>query len=375
MIVEPSAPAAALERMRAPFLELGAEPVEVPVLQPLALLLDLYGEAMRARLFVVQAEGGVELALRPDFTVAVAREHVARGRAEGRYGYEGRAFRTAPTGSDRPQEFLQIGAEIIGETASPEADAQMIALAWRAAVAGGRVDLSLTLGDVGLFDTLIHALGVPALAAARVRRALARPQSLAAALADASTPAVGAASPLAALLAARPAAEAAALVEELWAMSGVSEIGGRSAAEVARRLAAKAAAGADAALSGEAAAVLRRYLAVDGAPAAALAGLAALDRELDGALAASLDAWARRLDALERLGVPAAAVRLTTAFGRAFDYYDGVLFEVRSAALGPELPVAAGGRYDRLPTLLGAGSPGAVGCIVRPGRAWSGASA
>ena len=70
---------------------------------------------------------------------------------------------------------------------------------------------------------------------------------------------------------------------------------------------------------------------------------------------------------------------------RPFGYYDGLLFEVRSLELGFEQPVAAGGRYDGLPARLrgqgagqGAGQGGrsdgggAVGCMVRPARAWSG---
>ncbi|MGZ3315459.1 MAG: ATP phosphoribosyltransferase regulatory subunit, partial [Caulobacteraceae bacterium] len=55
--LEPAVPPEALEAIRTPFLEKGASGVDVPVMQPLALLLDLAGEAMRARLFVVQADG------------------------------------------------------------------------------------------------------------------------------------------------------------------------------------------------------------------------------------------------------------------------------------------------------------------------------
>ena len=67
-------------------------------------------------------------------------------------------------------------------------------------------------------------------------------------------------------------------------------------------------------------------------------------------------------------------MRFSAAFGRAFGYYDGVLFEVRSEALGDDQPVAAGGRYDGLAARLGhALATGAVGCMVRPGRAWAGA--
>ena len=69
-------------------------------------------------------------------------------------------------------------------------------------------------------------------------------------------------------------------------------------------------------------------------------------------------------------------MRFATAFGRDFGYYDGMLFEVRSAALPEDQPVAAGGRYDGLPARLGArGATGAVGCMVRPARAWSGGKA
>jgi ATP phosphoribosyltransferase regulatory subunit len=49
-----------------------------------------------------------------------------------------------------------------------------------------------------------------------------------------------------------------------------------------------------------------------------------------------------------------------------------MLFEVRSAALGDDQPVAAGGRYDGLPARLGGKATTAVGCMVRPGRAFAG---
>jgi len=88
-------------------------------------------------------------------------------------------------------------------------------------------------------------------------------------------------------------------------------------------------------------------------------------------LETALKGWARRLTALKSEGAPLAAMRFSTAFGRDFGYYDGALFEVRSAALGDHRPVAAGGRYDSLFSRLGASlACGAVGCMVRPGRAW-----
>ena len=80
-----------------------------------------------------------------------------------------------------------------------------------------------------------------------------------------------------------------------------------------------------------------------------------------------------RVAALMAEGASKQRMRLSTAFGRAFGYYDGFLFEARSMALGPDRPVAAGGRYDGLLARLGARrSAGAVGCMVRPWRAYAG---
>src|SRR5271154_5031865 len=101
MSVEAAVPAQVLAAIRAPFAALGAAPIDPPVIQPLSLLLDLAGEAMRARLLVVQGEGEAELCLRPDFTIPVTRLHIDAGEGRKRYVYEGKAFRAATAGSDR----------------------------------------------------------------------------------------------------------------------------------------------------------------------------------------------------------------------------------------------------------------------------------
>ena len=145
MRVERPIPANALAKIRAPFLEADAAPTDAPVLQPLALLLDLAGEAMRSRVFAVQGERGEEAALRPDFTIPIARAHIDSGAASGRYLYEGKAFRVAPAGTGRAEEFLQIGLEAYGGDDPARDDAEVAALAWRAATAGGRDDLTLQL--------------------------------------------------------------------------------------------------------------------------------------------------------------------------------------------------------------------------------------
>lgn len=374
MRTEPPVPANALAAIRAPLAGAGAEGVDAPLLQPLGLLLDLAGEAMRARLFVVQSEGGTESCLRPDFTVAIARRHLERGAAEGRYLYEGSAFRASPD-ADRPEEFLQVGLELFAPAGSPAlaADVEAATLAWRAAEAGGRGDLSLWLGDVGLLGPFIESLALPAGVAARLKRVAGRPRLLQAELArTGAAPAAGEGSQLAGMLAGLTQVQAAALLEEVWALAGVEPVGGRGPAEIAARLVRKAEAARAPALTEAQSAAIRGFMAISDAPAAGLARVRELAGRKPGALDAALETWRERLAALEA-AVPAGRLRFAPALGHAFEYYDGLTFEVRSEALGGDRPVAVGGRYDGLLARLGGPAEArAVGCMVRPWRAFSG---
>jgi ATP phosphoribosyltransferase regulatory subunit len=379
--LERSIPTEALDAIRAPFLAAGATPTDAPVLQPLGLLLDLAGEAMRSRLFVVSGDAGEEACLRPDFTVAIAREHLAAGSGQGRYFYDGKAFRVAPRGSDRAEEFLQIGVEAFEAGDPVAADAEIAALAWAASAAGGRGDLTLLLGDVSLFGAFVDSLGLTPPLGARLKRAFTKPRQLKIELEGGSS-APGQAlgeekSRIAALLAGLPEAEASAVLQELWSLAGIEPVGGRRPAEIAHRLVERAQTVQAGKLSAGEADAVRAFLAVSDRPGAALDAISALGGPQRAALDAALDGWRRRLAGLTARGVPEDRIQLAAAFGRAFGYYDGFLFEVRSAALDEERPVAAGGRYDGLPARLGAETQdsiktGAVGCMVRPARAYAG---
>ena len=373
MRTEPPVPEAALAAIRSPLAAAGAEACDAPFIQPLNLLLDLAGEAMRARLFVVQAEGGAEACLRPDFTVAIASEHLARGAASGRYIYEGPAFRAA-AGGDRPEQFVQLGLALFAPAKSDPAaaDAEIASLAWRASEAGGRQDLTLWLGDVGLLGPFIESLALPPVLAARLSRVAGRPRLLQAELARTTGPTAAGNGQLAGMLAGLSETQAAGLLEEVWALAGVEPVGGRGPAEIAARLVRKAESASAPALTEAQAAAIRGFMAISAPPAEALARVRELGGRTGKALDAALDAWTARLAAFE---VPADRLRFAPALGHAFDYYDGLTFEVRSEALGAVRPVAGGGRYDGLLARLGGGAARAVGCMVRPWRAYAGGEA
>ena len=152
-------------------------------------------------------------------------------------------------------------------------------------------------------------------------------------------------------------------------------MGGRGPAEIAARLVRKAEAAQAPALTEAQAAAVQAFMAIDDAPVAAFARMRDLAGGNAAELTAALAGWDVRLAALAEV-VPAGRMRFTPALGHAFDYYDGITFEVRSAAVGPERPVAVGGRYDGLLARLGGGgSVRAVGCMVRPWRAFAGGEA
>ncbi len=369
---ERAPPAEVAAAIRARFEAFGGAWTETAVLQPLGLLLDLAGEAMRARLIVVT--GGVEdKALRPDFTIPVALAHIAAGAETGRYLYAGDAFRVAPPGSGRPTEFGQIGVEVLGPSSDPVADdAAVAALAWAAASAGGRSDLALRFGDVSLFHAFLTALALPEATVTRLVRALPSPRLMARELDRAAAPAAPAGEGrLASILADLPEEEAASMLEELWRLAGIQPVGGRAPAEIVHRLSHRAEAARTPPLSDAEVGLIRRYLAISAPPRPALEAVDVLAKEGGGDIDWVLEAWVRRLKALDADGVPAAALTLAAGFSSPFGYYDGVLFEMTSPSLGGTEPIVAGGRYDGLPGRLG-GRPGAVGCMVRPSLAWKG---
>src|SRR6266481_9650140 len=93
----------------AAFARAGYSRVSPAILQPAEPFLDLSGEDMRRRMFLVTDAAGRELCLRPDLTIPVARDYLASAAAAQPAGfcYLGAVFRdrgpSFPSGSG---EFL-----------------------------------------------------------------------------------------------------------------------------------------------------------------------------------------------------------------------------------------------------------------------------
>ena len=337
----------------------GAMRVEPAALQPADVLLDLYGEDIRARAFVTRDEGA-EMMLRPDFTVPIVRLHMDAGAEPARYVYCGPVWRRQDFGSDRPREYLQAGFEVF-EAGDPAAhDAEVLALI---VAALGAAPVEIVTGDLGLVLAAIDALATSDARKAALRRHVWRPARFHALLHRFGDGHAAACAARAELLAAEARGETAARV----AAGGVA-VGLRDAADVAARVARLAAEAATPPLAAGEVARIEAVLAVAGsASARARASCAALARGLAG-LEAAVDRFAARLDAMAARGLAPETLRFEASFGRtSLEYYDGFVFGALPRGRDDLPPIASGGRYDALTRVLGQGRGiPAVGGIIRP---------
>jgi ATP phosphoribosyltransferase regulatory subunit len=335
--------------------ERGAAPVEVPVLQPANPFLDMAGEDLRRRIFLTESETGETLCLRPEFTIPVCRDHIAaQAGTPRRYGYIGEVFRQRRDGA---AEFFQAGIEDLGETDTAAADARSVADAHAllTRVLPG-ASLSVTLGDQSLFEAVLAALGLPRGWRMRLARAFGSHAMLEAALGDLANPPRNAALPQpVAMLALDGDADALAThIAAGMAKAGLPAAAGRAPADIARRLIEKAQL-RSVRLSGEAFSALKAFLAIDVPLAEAAKALEAFAADAGLSLDDALDNFSARAEAIAGHGLPLDTIRYDAAFGRPLDYYTGLVFEIGTGA--GERPLAGGGRYDRLLTLLGAKAP------------------
>ena len=348
-----------LGALRAVLDALGAAWIDPPVLQPAELYLELSGEDLRRRAFLIADEEGEEHCLRPDMTVPALTAALGQGLRNGVIAYEGLVFRRQAEGSARESEFVQIGAEWLGASD----DAAIVAAALACCEAAGAAPL-LRLGDIALVEGFIDACGLHPLWRARVRLALMRPDGLARVAAEA-----------AAMGDARGALadvdNEAALADHLASMN-IAAIGTRPLSEIAARLErkralARASKPTDAQL--DALAQLIGIEAVCGPALMQISALTAHGGFADAALArAALEKADAHVSAIAAAAPLPQETRFAPGLGRGLAYYDGFIFELEAPTLGARASLGGGGRYDALVKRLSGEDIAGAGFAVRPRR-------
>jgi ATP phosphoribosyltransferase regulatory subunit len=338
------------------YLAARATLTDIPVLQPAAPFLDMAGEDLRRRIFLTESETGETLCLRPEFTIPVCLSHIsAASNTPARYAYLGQVFRQRRAGGS---QFLQAGIEDLGEADIAWADARSLTEAVEMVrLAAPRAKLEILLGDQSVFEAVLKALGLPRGWRMRLARTFGNAaqlkETLNALAGEQPKPDLNA--EMAKLAADGDAARLATALEAEMEATGFPAHAGRTAGDIAARLVEKAEL-ASVKLTKKHFAALNEFLAIREPLSEAAAHLerfsAAEGIKLDGAL----EAFSARVGEMAKLGLEPKTVTYDAAFGRPLDYYTGLVFEIR-APEGDVGPLAGGGRYDRLLTLLGADKP------------------
>lgn len=330
----------------------GTIPIEPPVLQPAHLYLEMAGEDLRKRAFLIEDPDGPDLCLRPDMTVPACREALARdewSRGETfAVRYEGQVFRRRTNESSGASEFIQAGAEWFFR--DPAIEPQIIATALESCRALG-VEPQIKLGDVGVIQALVDACALPEPWGERVKRAFARPGGAAGVLTEALAPPRADTSPFGEGLAQLSEERAAQAVAEALAAARIPVIGGRGVGEIAHRLREKAARASGPRLDPDRIALIRSTLALEGAPDNVLATLMRMTRQPGmklTAFAAAVEQAAARWAELQKLTRAPESARFVASLGRGLAYYDGFVFELEADRLGARAALGGGGRYDGL---------------------------
>ncbi len=347
------------EQVLSAFASFGYQGVAPPIIEPVELYERKAGARVISQLIEFPDRSGRRFCLRPELTASIARAFAndAPSGAVARLMYSGPAFRIEHLDGDRTNQFLEIGAELIG-VAGPLGDAEIISMAIAALGQAELWDRRIVLGHLGLLDHLLSGLGLSPRAKSILLEGLSdirRPgrgieyarqralQEYAATLSDQAEPLNG-----------LGADQIGALINSMG-IGGNGPTGVRSRSQIVSRLTAKLARG-DERPGLEAAFDLLGELAECTGPARqAIAKTEAVLGRF-GSPAGQLDDLTSVLDLLEAGGDFIDDIEFDPVMGRGLQYYTGVVFEVYCPTENGELSVCGGGRYD---DLLGAVVPGA----------------
>lgn len=133
----------------------GFNEIRIPVFEHTEVFLRSVGDTtdvVQKEMYTFDDKGGRSVTLRPEFTAGVIRSAVEKGLVNGalpvKAAYVGGCYRYEKPQAGRLREFHQFGVECIG-AASPNADAEVIALANHVLGAVGIEKISLEINSIG----------------------------------------------------------------------------------------------------------------------------------------------------------------------------------------------------------------------------------
>jgi len=150
------------ENMKSTFNSFGYAEIQTPTFETLELFTAKSGNSIKDEIYDFTDKGNRELALRPELTAPVIRFYVEKLQMEPKplkLYYFGNCFRYDRPQKGRYREFQQAGCEIIG-TDTPEAHAELVALAYNILENVGLKKIELNIGNLNILNYIFKKIGL-----------------------------------------------------------------------------------------------------------------------------------------------------------------------------------------------------------------------
>ena len=341
----------------------GALTVEMPSLVDSEVLLDLYGEELNSRAYIVEDPVRGNLMLRPDFTVPIVQMHLESGIEAEKYCYAGKVWRKQDQFSLRQTEYWQAGFEHFGGKNVPADDVAAFSLIRKAI---GNLDLEIVTGDLGILRSAINGLTTNTRCKKALLRQLWRPARFRQTLQYFSSSSSLIKDSQLKLI---EALKVGSLEKELSQVGPI--IGLRRAQDIVNRIEFIAEDSKENQINEFDLKFLEDLLSISCPLVEASAYIKKISRS-NVELNEAVILLENRLDAMSDAKVDTKKMSFEVSFGRtSMEYYDGFVFEIHVDKKGILAPVAQGGRYDELTKFFNNRGDSenvlsAIGGIIRP---------
>ena len=357
------------ERVTSFLADNGYEMIETPLLEEAELFVRKSGGELTSRLYTFVDPGGHRVSLRPEFTSSIIRCFIQQGRAAAlpiRWQYSGPVFRYERGTQAGFRQFTQAGAELIG-SGGPEADAEVMALAWNVLEKTGLRGCRMRVGHLGVIQDLLAAYGLSEPARQFIISNISSLRKGGTDVASLVQQANGVGLLRTGLqIGPSGGTEIAGtdgtreFVKSVLSEAMSSPLGRRSADEIAERLLRKTRNADDPTKLEDALELASELAHLEGGPGESLERGVGIT-QAHGLPGSPFDELGKLFDALSQRGVHESNVILDLGLVGGIAYYTGVIFELAQTSGTEEAPLGSGGRYDGLVKALGGPNVPAIG--------------
>jgi histidyl-tRNA synthetase len=324
----------------------GYELIETPIIENADLFLTKAGDKVAEKLFTFERHGQM-LALRPEFTAAAAHLYTLQQEKQvARWQFSGAVFEDDPTNHQHEYQRYSVGAELIGMS-NIIADAEVISMAVHGLLSLDIQDWTLVIGHVGLTQRLLAKFELDP----RTQHFLLSQRHL---LRGGSKGKMNVLAHLARYIPNQGGVgETTQTSLELLVNTNRSDtLGGRTPNDITQRIAKKRQQANQQGQINDALHFLQAWMNIESPYDEAMQTIQEFIGD-DKQSRQMVNEWKNLMDLLESSQVPMGQVKIQPDLARTWDYYTGVVFEIR-ASDGVQL--AGGGRYNELTRLIGGGS-------------------